>query len=271
MIFPRRDYTLGVLQLASFRHVLLDLDGTIAADHDPLPGAVELISRLSRDGRSFAILSNAGSSPDSAKKRLAKMGIAVPADRIFTAARAAVQYILQTYGPRPRVFDLATESAHAMLEGRARFVTSIEEPCDVVFHGAPANVYCTPERQRMALELLRRGAKLVSLCADRVYPSARGIEFGSGAMSAMLSYASGVKPVFCGKPERLFFMELCEALQMRPAECVLIGDNLESDIAGAKNAGMATILTLTGVTRASDVDFTTIKPDRMIQDLFELL
>jgi hypothetical protein len=76
--------------------------------------------------------------------------------------------------------------------------------------GAPSNAYATEDRQRVALLLLRHGAALVGLCADRVYPSPRGLEFGSGSQSAMLSYAANVEPFFCGKPEKIFFMELCQ-------------------------------------------------------------
>ena len=77
------------------------------------------------------------------------------------------------------------------------------------------------------------------MCADRVYPSPRGLEFGSGAMTAMMSYASGVAGVFTGKPEAVFFEELCSQLAVEPRRCLLIGDNLESDVGGAKRMGMA--------------------------------
>src|SRR6185436_21079891 len=128
-----------------------------------------------------------------------------------------------------------------------------EEPCDAVIAGAPANVFATPDRQRAALYLLRSGAKLIGICADRVYPSPRGLELGSGALSHTMAYAANVTPTFTGKPERIFFEELCRRLGVPPPRCILVGDNLESDIAGAKQFGMATILTLTGVTRAQDV------------------
>jgi ribonucleotide monophosphatase NagD (HAD superfamily) len=123
-----------------------------------------------------------------------------------------------------------------------------------VICGVPLNVYATDERQRAAMILLRRGgAELVGICADRVYPSPRGLEFGVGAMSTMLAYAANVKPVFCGKPERFFFLELCRRLGAEPSRCVLVGDNLESDIAGAKSVGMKAVLVLTGVSGREDV------------------
>lgn len=159
-----------------------------------------------------------------------------------------------------------------MLEGKVRWVQSADEPCDVVICGVPLNVFATDARQRTAMLLLRRGAALVGICADRVYPSPRGLEFGVGAMAAMLSYASGVTPTFCGKPEAIFFQELCHRLGVLPEKCVLIGDNLESDIAGGRGVGMATILILGGVSSREDAEALPPdrRPDAIIQSLFDL-
>ena len=160
-----------------------------------------------------------------------------------------------------------------MLDGKVHWVQSASEPCDAVICGVPLNVFATDERQRTAMLLMRKGATLVAICADRVYPSPRGLEFGVGAFAAMFAYAAGVKPVFCGKPEALFFQELCRRLGVRPEHCVLVGDNLESDIAGAAGVGMHTILTLTGVATRADVERLEVahRPGRIIEDLRELL
>jgi ribonucleotide monophosphatase NagD (HAD superfamily) len=159
-----------------------------------------------------------------------------------------------------------------MLDDKVQWVERIDEKCDAVIAGAPANIYATSERQLIALYLLRAGAKLIGVCADRVYPSPRGLEFGSGAMTEMLAYAAGVSPVYTGKPEAIFFQELCEKLKVNPAECILIGDNLESDIAGAVRLKMATILTLTGVSQRSDLEriASDFHPGRIVNDLREL-
>jgi 4-nitrophenyl phosphatase len=173
------------------------------------------------------------------------------------------------------VFNLSTEGVQEMLDGKVRWVQRADdgEPCDAVICGVPLNVFATEERQRTALVLLRRGALLVGICADRVYPSPRGLEFGVGAMSAMMAYASGATPVFCGKPEALFFRELCRRLGVAPERCVLVGDNLESDIAGGRGVGMRTVLTLGGV--HSRADALRLAPDRrpdwIINDLRDLL
>lgn len=252
---------------------MLDLDGTVYHEDHPLPGAIELIRKLQADGRKFACLSNSASSPLRVMDRLNTMGVDLEPDRIYTAAAAACDYVLETFEPRPRVFNLATESVREMLEGLVEWVQTTGEPCDVVIAGAPSNVHATDDRQRIALHLLRHGARLVGLCADRVYPSPRGLEFGSGAQCAMLAYAANVQPFFCGKPERIFFHELCHRIHIEPVHCVLIGDNLESDVKGARAVGMATILTLSGVTRRRDLQSLPpeLQPDLIVEDLRELL
>ncbi|HEX8910822.1 MAG TPA: HAD-IA family hydrolase, partial [Humisphaera sp.] len=157
-------------------------------------------------------------------------------------------------------------------DGKVHWVKDEHEPCDVVICGVPVNVYATEDRLRAALVQLRKGAALVGICADRIYPSPRGMEFGVGAHAAMFAYAANVTPIFCGKPEPLFFRELCRRLGVRPERCVLVGDNLESDIAGGKGVGMKTILTLTGVATRADAERVApgMGPDAVIGSLLEL-
>jgi 4-nitrophenyl phosphatase len=251
--------------------VLLDLDGTLYHEQDALPGAVELVHRLQSAGQLFACLSNSTASPAQLVDRLARMGMQIPAERIYTAARAAADYVVSRF-QRMRIFNLGGDGIAEMLQGRVTWVQAADEPCDVVIVGAPVNSFATFDRQLIGLTLLRSGAALVGICADRVYPSPRGIEFGAGAFTSMFAYASNVKPVYCGKPETIFFNELCHRLKVSPDRCILIGDNLEADIAGGKAMGMVTVLTLTGVARAQDLtglpEHRT--PDRVIRDLTEI-
>lgn len=261
------------IDLSTFEAVLLDLDGTVYHEDRPLPGAIELIRKFQADGRRFACLSNSASSPMRVMDRLQAMGVDLFPDDIYTAAAAACDYVVEHYGPRPRVFNLATESVQEMLGDIVDWVQSAGEPCDAVICGAPSNVYAIEDRQRLALQLLRKGAALVGLCADRVYPSPRGLEFGAGSLSSMLAYAAHVKPFFCGKPEKIFFLELCTRLKVSPSKCVLIGDNIESDVLGAKALGMESILVLSGVTRRRDLlrFDQSQQPEFVVDELTELL
>ena len=178
------------MNLSQFDAVLLDLDGTIYHEEQPLPGAVELVRALQQKGRRYACLSNSISSPDRLALRLSKMGVDVPPTLIYTAAVAASDYLLATYAGRPRVFNLASASMATLLEGRVEWVEDGDAACDAVMAGGPSGDRAGEDRQRTALQLLRQGATLIGLCADRVFPSPRGIEFGAGAMCAMLAYAA---------------------------------------------------------------------------------
>jgi len=208
------------------------------------------------------------------------MGVTVDAAHIYTAAAAACDYVIERFatagtgaaGRRPRVFNLSTEGVHDMLDGRVEWVDDEKAACDAVICGVPVNVFATEERQRAALVLLRKGAALVAICADRVYPSPRGLEFGVGAMGAMMAYAANATPVYTGKPERFFFEELCRRLGVAPSRCVLVGDNLESDIAGARGVGMRCVLVLTGVASREDVARAPadLRPDWVVPGLPDL-
>jgi HAD superfamily hydrolase (TIGR01450 family) len=265
------------IDLSPYQAVLLDLDGTVYHEQQPLPGATELIRRLQDQARNFACLSNSTSSPLRVASHLGEMGMEVDLDRVYTAAAAAADYVVEHFKnpdrPRPRVYNLATDGVGDMLDGLVDWVQTDAEPCDAVIIGAPSNSHATPERQRLALRLLRKGAAAVGVCSDRVYPSDRGLEFGSGALTWQLCYAAAIEPIFCGKPQELFFKELCRRLGVPPDGCILIGDNLESDIFGAKSVGMRTVLTLTGVTRRSDLLTLPAEwqPDLIVEDLTELL
>lgn len=259
--------------LRRFAAVLLDLDGTIYHEDHPLPGAVDLINWLDANKLKYACVTNATIGPREITERLAGMNVRLDPAHIYTAAAATVDHVLATY-PGGRVFNLATQTIQDMLEGKLELVATDASSCDVVICGNLVSKHAIDdERKRAALRFLRGGADLVGICADRVYPSPRGIEFGVGALAHLLGYAANKPPTFCGKPEPRFFHDLCAHLNVDPKQCVLIGDNLESDIAGARRVGMTTILTLTGVTGSQDLEHLTPeqRPDRVVSSLAELV
>ena len=264
------------IDFSPYQAVLIDLDGTVYQEDHALPGAVELLKRFQQTGQKFACLSNSTTSPRRVLARLARMGVELNEGHVYTAAVATCEYLIDRYGANgrpPRIYNLATDGVHDLLDGRVQWVQTPGEPCDAVVVGVPVGVYATDERQRIALALLRRKADLVGVCADRVYPSPRGIEFGAGALTMMLAYAANVEPVFTGKPQEVFFRKLCQRVGADPRWCLLVGDNLEADVAGAKRVGMRTILTLSGVTRRRDLLSADAahQPDLVIEDLTELL
>jgi HAD superfamily hydrolase (TIGR01450 family) len=274
--------------LSHYDAILIDLDGTFyREEHDGarvLPGAVELIHRLNHARIPYACLTNSGSSPRQLAARLAEMHAPVDESHIWSCVAACAEYILHRFahpGRKPAVFNTATDGLAELLDGKVDWVSDPDQPCDAVITAAPVNRWATPDRQWTALQLLRRGRQradpaqrplLIGTCADRVYPSHRGLEFGAGALTEYFAYAGDTTPIYCGKPEEVFFHELCTRLNVQSNRCLLIGDNLDSDVAGARRVGMASALVLTGVATRQDAAQTdsSRRPDFIIETLLEL-
>lgn len=261
-----------------FHAIFFDLDGTLYHDTYALPGAVEALAHLRSSGQRYAAITNTSARTEKQlSAMLSAMGIRVPADHIYTSGRAAVTWVLERW-PRPRVCNFGGMAMRGLLGDRAVMVRSVNEPCDVVLVGTHTRVENRPFDMDLALlglEHLRRGAHLVAGCADRVFPIHGGsVEFGSGALAAMFIYGANLPPErihYAGKPEPDFFLQLCRRLAVDPHRCLLVGDNLESDIHGGLSVGMTTALLLSGVTRREHLAASAVQPHAVFRDLTDML
>lgn len=266
------------MKLTDFDAVLFDLDGTLYREDDALPGAAAAIARLQRDGIAYASVTNAGAKThEQISDRLASMGIDMPPQRIYSAGRAMADLILQRW-PTPRVVNFAGAALPVFLDGRATWVTSRDEPCDAVAitsHMRENNLPFDFEIALVGLHHLRRGASLVVGCCDRVFPiEGGGVEFGSGAWGQLFAFAAGLpddRLHYAGKPEPGFFRSLLERLGVDARRCLMVGDNLDSDIRGAAGVGMSTALVLTGIATREDAGRAAVQPDAVYDDLPALL
>ncbi len=262
------------MQLSDFNAFLFDLDGTLYHEGVALPGAADALGRLQRAGMATACITNASArTPAQLSRTLGDMGIDVPARAIYSSGQAAVDWMLEHFD-KPNVCNFGGRAIEAMLEGKAHIVTRADEPCDVVFVGTHTRVEGVAfdmDHALVGLAHLRNGAHLVLGCADRVFPiTGGGVEFGSGALGAMFVYAADMpeQRIFrAGKPGAAFFEHLCARLNVEPHRCLLVGDNLESDIAGGKAVGMTCALTLTGVTSRDEARGV----DVVVENLSELM
>ncbi len=261
-----------ITDLRTFDAVLLDLDGTIWHEEVPLPGAIELIAKLQERKQKFAFVTNSGLSPRKLRERLGRMGAIVEDSHFYSAASASCDYVREHFPKGTCVFSTAGSACEELLSDHVEFIHDDESDCAVVMSASLANKNATPERFQFAIRHILRGAAHVALCADRAYPTPRGFEIGSGAVAAMLAFAAGHQPIYCGKPQRVFFDELCHHLGVAPNRCVLIGDNLEADVAGAKQMRMKSIVPLTGITTREMLraNVLGLVPDHVVESLGEL-
>ena len=228
------------------------------------------------------MLSNSTLSPSRVCHALAEIGIELDPSRVHTAAGAACEHVAERFaaadlGRGPRVFDLMGDAVAELLgdAGRAEVVAVGDRgPCDAVIVGTPRSPSASPERQREAVRLARAGAAVVGSCADRVYPSPpRDGDRRGGRSRPWWRTRRARRRRSPASPEAVFFRTLCRRLGVEPSRCVLVGDNLESDVAGGRGVGMATVLVMGGVSTRDDVrragpDAT---PDAVVDSLGALL
>lgn len=266
------------MRFSDFDAILFDMDGTLYREHHALPGAAEIFTHLQRTGRRAAcVTNNSANSAQELSQRLAKMGVPVEPEAIYTACHAMADWLRGRWR-RPRLFNFAGHALQREMAEEAVFVERVDEACDVVAVGTHMRENAVPfdfERSLVGLNLLKRGAHLLVGCADRVFPiQGGGVEFGSGSWGTLFSFAANVSAErvrYVGKPEASFFHSLGHRLGVDPRRCLIVGDNLESDIRGGLAAGMATALVLTGITRRDEVAGSAFQPHAVFENLPDLI
>jgi HAD superfamily hydrolase (TIGR01458 family) len=221
--------------------LLLDLDGTLYVEDEPIQGAREAIERLASAGLILRYVTNTTRKPRRAVgERLHEMGFRVEAAEIFTPATAAAGMIGEK-----SCFPLVDESLLEDLRG----VTLDENAPDYVLVGDLGEGF-TYDRLNTAFRLLMGGAELLALQKNRYWLTGEELSLDAGPFVAALEYASGKKATIVGKPERDFFRLALREMGLDPDEVAMVGDDAEADVAGARAAGLKGILVRTGKYRA---------------------
>jgi HAD superfamily hydrolase (TIGR01458 family) len=225
------------------RGVVLDMEGVLHVDWQPVEGSAAALQRLAAAGVGVSVLTNTtGRTRAGIAARLAEMGMPVPADRIVTAAFAAGEH-LRRHHPGACVHALVEPEIAAELEG----VDLVDDAAvaDVVLLGGPDERWTYP-RLNAAFRRLLDGVPLVAMQRNRWWPTADGPSLDAGAFVAGLEYAAGVEAAVVGKPAPEIFVVACERAGAEPADAVMVGDDLDSDLRPAQALGMGVVLVRTG-------------------------
>jgi HAD superfamily hydrolase (TIGR01458 family) len=242
------------------RAVLLDLSGVVYDGDTPIPGAVAAIERLRAEGLPIRFVSNTTRSPHRAiVAQLASLGVAVGRDELFTPARAAVDW-LSSQGCMPQLLvhpDLVPEFAGNKFG---------ERKAVVVGDAADAFTYAA---MNLAFRQLIDGAEFLALAVNRTFKDADGgLSLDAGAFVTALEFAAGKQATVLGKPARNFFHAALAGLDCQPGQAVMVGDDAESDVAGALRAGFGGgLLVRTGKYRAGDESRHAPHPSAVVDDL----
>jgi HAD superfamily hydrolase (TIGR01458 family) len=248
--------------------ILLDIDGVLHVSGDPIPGAADAVRALRADGHRLRFVTN---NTTRARARLARelqaIGIDLDEDEVSTTPIAAGKLL-----DGMRVLALTMASVR---EDLAAHVTLVEEDAEAVLLGGADETAETGEvfayaNLNRAFAALRGGARLVCLHKNRWWQTADGPLLDAGAFVAGLEYAAQVEAEIVGKPTAAYFEAALAELDSAPSEAVMVGDDVEADIGGAKQIGMRGVLVRTGKFRPAALEEADPQPDAVIGSIAEL-
>jgi NagD protein len=243
---------------------LIDIDGVVLKDEQALPGARELVAWLVESGQRFLFLTNYPSqTPADLAGRMGSSGIDVPPKHFFTSAMATAEFLDKQAGPRRRAFVVG-EGALVHELYKIGFTIS-ETDADFVVLGETRHFNF--EMIQRAAALIQRGARFVATNPDVAGPAGRP---SCGAFAAPIERITGKSPFYVGKPSAFMMRAGLRHLEAHSAEACMVGDNMETDIIAGVQTGMTTVLVLTGVSRAADLDRFAHRPDHVVKDAFAL-
>lgn len=253
-----------------YRGYIFDLDGTVYLGPDAIPGAPETIAALRRDGARCVFLSNKPiESVASYEAKLTRLGIpAVPGD-VLNSSVVMARYLRRTM-PGARVYLIGEAPLADELVGAGCTLTTDPLATDVVVVSWDRQF--TYQKLDDALQAILRGARFVATHPDRTCPVPGGVVADAGGMIAAVEAVTGKAcEVITGKPSAWTIEFALERLGIPPAESIMIGDRLETDMRMGINAGIDTAVVLTGVTQRRDLETSAVKPTYVLESLRGLI
>lgn len=229
---------------------LLDLDGVVYTGQDAVPGAVPALAAARAAGLRLAfVTNNASRSPSTIAAQLTGLGVAATSADVVTSAQAAASLIAARVPPGSPVLVVGSTGLRLALHARGLrpVSTAAQRPVAVVQGYSPDLSYGVLAEAGIAI---RNGALFVATNADPTLPTPRGLAPGNGSLLQVLITATGVSPVVAGKPEPPLHAEAVARTEARRP--LVVGDRLDTDIAGAVRGGADSLLVLTGVTSPMD-------------------
>ncbi|MFA5983369.1 MAG: HAD-IIA family hydrolase [Methylococcaceae bacterium] len=249
----------------TIRSLIIDMDGVLWHGDIPQPGLFEFFQILRTTGISFVLATNnASHTAEQYQNKLAKMGIKVAQNEILTSAMVTCAYVALHNPPSStRIFAIGEAGLQQPLRDYGFTLTGYYQEersshADIVVCGKDQTL--TWDKLATATLNIRAGAQFFGTNGDMTLPTELGVIHGNGAILAALEKATGVTPRIIGKPEPYMYQEALKILNSKPEHTIAIGDRLETDILGAVNAGLKSILVLSGISTMDDLNQVSYAP-----------
>lgn len=258
--------------------LIIDMDGVLWHGNNPLDGVTEFFETLRELAIPFVLATNnATLTQQQYVDKLAKMGISIRPTEILTSSMATSHYLAEHIpSDKRRVFVIGEEGLRQPLSELGFILTDlyqVDQPdkgitnqgADLVVSGLDRKL--TWDKLATATLNINAGAKFYATNADTTLPTELGEVMGNGGTLAALEAVTGVKPISLGKPEPILYQHALSILNTQADNTIAIGDRLNTDILGAVNAGMRSIMVLTGVSTRADISNVSYQPTWVMDDI----
>jgi NagD protein len=246
---------------------LTDMDGVLVHEEHTIPGADEFISRLRELELPFLVLTNNSIyTRRDLSARLRNSGLDVPEERIWTSALATARFL-----------DDQRPGGSAFVIGEAGLTTALHEAGYTLTEQSPDYVVLGEtrtysfERITLAIRLIERGARFIATNPDATGPSVDGPLPATGSVAALISRATGRDPYYVGKPNPLMMRSALNAIDAHSETAAMVGDRMDTDVVSGMEAGMETILVLTGSTTRADAERHPYRASRIVDSIANLI
>jgi NagD protein len=246
---------------------LSDMDGVLVHEELAIPGAADFVRRLRDRDMPFLLLTNNSIyTARDLQARLARSGIEVPEESIWTSALATAEFLS---GQRP--------GGTAYVIGEAGLTTALHSIGYVMTDRDPEYVVLGETRTysfeaiTTAIRLVALGARFIATNPDPTGPSTAGPLPATGSVAALITRATGVQPYFVGKPNPLMMRSALNRIGAHSETTVMVGDRMDTDVVSGLEAGLRTVLVLTGSTTASAVERFPYRPTYVRESVADLV
>lgn len=246
---------------------LMDMDGVLVHEEHPLPGAAEFIAELTANGVNFLVLTNNSIfTRRDLRARLLRSGLDIPESAIWTSALATAQFL-----------DSQRPAGSAYVVGEVGLTTALHEIGYVLTDVDPDYVVLGETRTysfdsiTRAVRLVDAGARFIATNPDESGPTRQGLLPATGAVAALIERATGRAPYYVGKPNPLMMRSALRAIGAHSENTLMIGDRMDTDVRSGLEAGLATILVLSGISDSSHVNRYPYRPTAVMKSVADLV
>jgi NagD protein len=252
---------------AEIKSWLTDMDGVLVHENEALPGAADLLRKWKDDGTPFLVLTNNSIfTARDLSARLRASGLEVPEERIWTSALATADF-LKSQKPGGSAYVIGEAGILTALHDAGYIMTETDP--DFVVLGETRNY--SFEAITKAIRLLGRGARFIATNPDATGPSSDGPTPATGAVAALITKATGKEPYVVGKPNPMMFRSALNRIGAHSEETGMIGDRMDTDVVAGIEAGLHTVLVLTGISDRAEIERYPFRPDEVLDGVHQLL